>query len=57
MYALYYERLKVPIFLEVQQCQETLKIWKKSSDNGKPQITMAAPGVNYRPQEASGGAS
>ena len=29
---------------------------KKNSDDGKPQITIAAPGVNYRPQEAKIGA-
>ena len=29
---------------------------KNTSDDSEPQITMAAPKVNYHPQEASDGA-
>ena len=53
MYRMFLERLKVPMFLEVQQLQKTPKKRKKISNDVKPQITTAATEVNSPPQEAS----
>ena len=56
MYGMFFERLKFPMFLEMQQRQKTSKKWKNASNDGEPKITTVTTEVNSPLQKSSDGA-